>query len=65
LRKLQERIVAGDFEIYKKYGGDGNESVKRCETLHVMDGQTLFELIENWSTKEEESDDSAFRLVRF
>jgi hypothetical protein len=41
-----EHIYLGDFEIYRKYGADGNTVKLERETLHVVDGEQTVALVE-------------------
>jgi RHS repeat-associated protein len=57
-----ERIYLGNFEIYRKYGGDGNTITLERETLHIMDDKQRVALVE---TRTLGSDDSPGQLTRY
>lgn len=60
--RLKERIYLGGFEIYRKYGGDGNTIALERETLHIMDGKRRVALVE---TRTQGDDGSPAQVIRY
>jgi RHS repeat-associated protein len=60
--RLKERIYLGSFEVYRKYGGDGNTVTLERETLHAMDDKQRVALIE---TRTQGEDQSPEQLIRY
>jgi RHS repeat-associated protein len=57
-----ERLYIGNFEVYRKYSGDGAAITLERETLHIMDDKQHVALIE---TRTQGEDDSLEQLMRY
>ncbi|KAH8728863.1 virulence plasmid 65kDa B protein-domain-containing protein, partial [Phaeosphaeriaceae sp. PMI808] len=52
--RLKERIYLGNFELYRKYGGDGSTIVLERKTLHIMDDKQRIALVETRTRGDEQ-----------
>jgi len=59
-----ERIYLGEFEIYRKYTGNGTTIKLERETLHIMDDKRRVAIVET-KTIDEDNEGSPPQLVRF
>ncbi|KAF7549246.1 hypothetical protein G7Z17_g6523 [Cylindrodendrum hubeiense] len=59
-RKLKEWVYLGDYELFRKYTGDGVTIASQNETLHVHGSNDRIALIEDWT-----GGDQPGRLVRY
>ncbi|HVG22228.1 MAG TPA: toxin TcdB middle/N-terminal domain-containing protein [Blastocatellia bacterium] len=60
-----ERIYLGDFELYRKFTGNGQTVALERETLHVMDDKQRVALIETRTLDSQNTDRAPRQLVRF
>ncbi|MFC5470963.1 SpvB/TcaC N-terminal domain-containing protein [Cohnella suwonensis] len=60
--RQKERLYLGGFEVYREYGGDGEQVALERETLHVMDDERRIALVE---TRSQGTDNSPEQLVRY
>lgn len=62
LRRKEERIYLGGFEVYRSYEADGNTTKLERETLHVMDDKQRVALVE---TRTKGADGTSQQLIRY
>ena len=60
--RIKERIYLGNFEIYRKYGGDGTTVLLERETLHLMDDKQRIAMTE---TRTQGSDKAPQQVIRY
>jgi len=63
--RMKERIYLGGFEIYREYGGDGENREMERETLHVMDDQQRIALVETKTVDDGIEVSSPDAVIRF
>ncbi|GAP90434.1 putative YD repeat protein [Rosellinia necatrix] len=59
-RKLKEWTYLGDYELFRKYAGDGVTVTTQSQTTHVHGSNGRLALIEDWT-----GDDHPGRLIRY
>jgi RHS repeat-associated protein len=60
--RKEERIYINDFEVYRKYSGNGTKVKLERQTLHIMDDTRRIALVE---TRTHGEDDSQERVIRY
>jgi RHS repeat-associated protein len=64
-RRKDERIYAGNFEIYRRYGGDGIDIALERETLHVSDSNNQRIAIMDTRTRGDDDDECPSQSIRY
>ncbi|MCF7990934.1 MAG: toxin [Thiohalocapsa sp.] len=63
--RMKERIYLGGFETYREYEGDGVNSNKERESLHVMDGKQRLSLVETTTFGAESANELGVPVIRY